>query len=278
MTTVQGGNGQNVHHGKDDRDKGGDIPEVHPVPCCGEDAADGAEAAQALCSFGGEDEFELLDIVHHLGPSHLDAARYRLQDVVMDDRCLEDLGRVREQDTQLAVAVDGYIGDRYRLAATLIVQGDVLSLVLLQLGGELAVAGRGHSIDGHHAVTVLKADFLASHAGLRLRHDDGQAVSHERLTVLGILIGLEDEILGQVDGHGVLVVTQHLDLSCRQHRLQVIGIEVTQLFTIGCQGDITIDKAYLVGAVAVFHTLGGVAELDELLAHGIDDASIDNHR
>ena len=196
----------------------------------------------------------------------------------MDDRCLIDFGRVGEQDSQLAVAVDGNIGDRYRLAATLIVQGDVLSLVLLQLGGELAVAGRGHAVDGHHAVTVLETNFLATHAGLRLRHDDGQAVSHEGLAVLGILIGLEDEILGQVDGHGVLVVTQHLDFSGRQHRLQVIGIEVAQFFTVGCQGDITIDKAYLVGAVAVFHTLGGVAELDELLAHGIDDAGIDDHR
>ena len=168
MAAVKGGNGQHVHYGQNHRDKGGDVPEVEPVPGRGEDAADGAETAQALRTLRGEDEFELLDIGHELVPAHLNAARDGLQDVVMLDGCVINLGGLGEQDAQFAVAIDGHIGSGQRLPSTLVLQGDILALVLLQLGRKFGVARGGSAVDGQQAVAVLQASFLAAHAGLRL--------------------------------------------------------------------------------------------------------------
>ena len=84
MAAVEGGNRQQVHHCQNDGDKGGDVPETNPVPSRGENAANGAEAAHALGSLRSEDDLELLDVTDGLLPTHLDTARYRLEEVVMD--------------------------------------------------------------------------------------------------------------------------------------------------------------------------------------------------
>ena len=46
MATVEGGDGQDVHEGEDDRQEGRHLPEHVPVPHRGEQAADGSETAQ----------------------------------------------------------------------------------------------------------------------------------------------------------------------------------------------------------------------------------------
>ena len=46
MSTVEGGDGQYVHEGEDNREEGSHLPEEIPVPYRGEEAADGSETAQ----------------------------------------------------------------------------------------------------------------------------------------------------------------------------------------------------------------------------------------
>ena len=65
MATVQGWDGQDVHHGEGDAEEGRHAPEDAPNPLFGEDAANGDEAAHALVCLRlrVEDEFDLLPIV-----------------------------------------------------------------------------------------------------------------------------------------------------------------------------------------------------------------------
>ena len=51
MTAVEAGNGQDIHHSKNNGDKGCDVPERSPVPHGGEEAAYGAETSYALSAF-----------------------------------------------------------------------------------------------------------------------------------------------------------------------------------------------------------------------------------
>ena len=74
------------------------------------------------------------------------------------------------------------------------------------------------------------------------------------------------------------MVAQHGHLLGDEHGIHVLAVEVGQLFAVGRQRDVTVHKASLVGAVAEFHTLGSVGEVDELLALSIDDARIDDYR
>lgn len=59
MAAVQGRNRQNVHESQNDGEEGRHVPELMPVPRGGEDAADGAEAAQLLGAFLGEEVLHL---------------------------------------------------------------------------------------------------------------------------------------------------------------------------------------------------------------------------
>ena len=277
MATVQGGDGQHVHHGKNDRDECGDVPEGKPVPSIREDAADSAETSQALGSLGREDELELLHIVHHLGPTHLNATGHRLQQVVTDNSGLEYFGGIQFlSDSNHALVIDRHIGCGEHLVATLELDGHRLALILLQFFRETDDFGRGDVIHSNHPVTLLQASLLGAHAGLHLIHHHGNAVNHERLSLLGILVHLEDEVLGYVD-YGILTVALHRHLVGSDHVLQTLSIGMVKNLAIGFQGDITILEANLMGAVAIHHTLSCVGEFHVFFAHAVSDAGIDDN-
>ena len=130
MAAVKGGDGQQVHDSKDDRDKCRDVPETHPIPGRGKYAADGSEAADALCSRGGENQFELLDVACRLGPGHHDASRNGLEEIVMAQGGTIDRLHVFQHDAQLAIAIDGHIGSGHYLTVTQILQCDSFTFIL----------------------------------------------------------------------------------------------------------------------------------------------------
>ena len=83
MTTVQSGDGQDVHEGEDDAEECRHLPEHVPVPHGWEQASDGSEAAQRLGSFGGEDVFQVVNIRGEHVESVLDAGGDALQESIL---------------------------------------------------------------------------------------------------------------------------------------------------------------------------------------------------
>ena len=46
MTTIEGGNGQNVHEGEDDTEEGSHLPEYKPVPISREEITNRTETTE----------------------------------------------------------------------------------------------------------------------------------------------------------------------------------------------------------------------------------------
>ena len=72
MATVQSGNGQDVHEGKDDAQESRHPPEDIPVPISREEVTNGTKAAQRLGTLGSEDVFQVINI----GTQHMTAILY----------------------------------------------------------------------------------------------------------------------------------------------------------------------------------------------------------
>ena len=62
VAAVKCGDGQDVHESQDNGKEGCHVPELMPVPCCGEDTAYGSETTQLLRSFFGEKVFHVANV------------------------------------------------------------------------------------------------------------------------------------------------------------------------------------------------------------------------
>ena len=96
--------GQDVHHGRDDRQEGALEPEIPPVPVRGEDAADGDEAAHLLVhlGLGLHDQLELLPVGGEHGARTAESRRYRLGEAC-SRACRGRLVGVSPQDADAAL-------------------------------------------------------------------------------------------------------------------------------------------------------------------------------
>ena len=127
MTTVEGGNGQDVHEGEDDAEEGCHLPEHIPVPVGREQVANGSEATNRLSTLGAEDVFQVVDIGRQYIPSVFDACGETLEEAILDGhRFIETCQRLHHI-AQLKVAGEHHIsrillGDERR--CTLIDDGD----------------------------------------------------------------------------------------------------------------------------------------------------------
>ena len=74
MAAVESGDGEDVHEGEDDAEEGSHQPEGMPVPCGREDAADGAEAAEALGALARKYILEVGNVAAQGVPSVADAS------------------------------------------------------------------------------------------------------------------------------------------------------------------------------------------------------------
>ena len=114
MTTVQGGDGQDVHEGEDDREESRHLPEHVPVPHRREQASDGSEAAQRLGTLGGEDVLQVVDIGGKDVESVLDTCGDALEEAVLAGDGLIESCDALHGEAQLQVGrqdgVDGVNG------------------------------------------------------------------------------------------------------------------------------------------------------------------------
>ena len=94
MAAVEGGDGQDVHEGEDDRQEGRQVPELEPVPFFGEHVADGSEAADALRSGLGEEQFEAADVGNETVGAVGDALGDCLPEIVVNLLDFEEIARV----------------------------------------------------------------------------------------------------------------------------------------------------------------------------------------
>ena len=76
MTTIEGGNGQNVHECENDGKEGGHLPEEIPVPYRWEEATYGSETTDRLSAVGSKHIFHIANVAFQYIPSVSNASVY----------------------------------------------------------------------------------------------------------------------------------------------------------------------------------------------------------
>ena len=82
MSTIESGNGQDIHESQDDRQEGCHTPEHHPVPYRWEQTADGAKATQRFCSVGCCHIFQIVYITAKHTQSVFNTSREALKETI----------------------------------------------------------------------------------------------------------------------------------------------------------------------------------------------------
>ena len=190
MPAVESRDGQNVHHGEDDRQEGGLQPEILPVPRRGENAADGDEPAQLLVhlGLGLYDHLQLLPV----GGDHVAGPAETCRDRLPEGVCLraERVGGLHDHaDRSLggdgngkfqrpAVAQDGQL---HRVAGMELQIGPVIAVIHL-----FVTVRRAPALDGDDLVAFQQL------CGCR-RHDavdqEGHALDEEFFIALVLTHG-----------------------------------------------------------------------------------------
>ena len=203
MAAVECRNRQNIHESKSHRQECRDIPESDPVPFLGEDGAYRAEAADAVGSLLCEDHLHRLGIGSEFLGAHLDAARNRLENIIMYIlRVEESRGIHLQPDAHFRAGREGHgFFESVAAFAVLSHHGEADGAVLMAgEGGEEEIdRGRGHAVDGDNLIARLNARFGRSFARHDLSDSDRDAVGeeiHHSRVALGLVVKIEDELLG----------------------------------------------------------------------------------
>ena len=101
MSTIEGGDGKDVHEGKDDAQEGRHQPEHVPVPDGREQTTDGSKATQRLGTVGGEQILQVAHIATQHVPAVGDACGEALEESVLNLRRLVVAQYTRHAYTEL---------------------------------------------------------------------------------------------------------------------------------------------------------------------------------
>ena len=261
MSAIQCRDRKDVHESKDNGEEGSHVPELMPVPRCGEDASDSTETAQLLRSFFREEVFHVADVSFQCLHTQRNTCGEGFKKCVL-------LLHHRQQaicchtssDTHQVSRVHTQ-GGRIRHAATYIRQGDQTGVdAVFQQGFRVFLAFRhrlleirernGGSVQCDDTVTRLNARLCSR----RINH---HAVNHIRETERSKTNAVRHQSLHHIFGNvdrSLFTFTKHTYFTGIGNLAQHIAVIAHKRHIIGRQKDVAILKTDCFRRLIEVHT------------------------
>lgn len=267
------------------------MPKLHPVPLPGEEAANRAEAADALCAVGGEDVSEVADVSAKDVPSVGDAGGEALKEGVGARDCgvvgegvvwvyAHEVFGVEREAQGVGTWGVGVLNDDCDALECLrfcgVAQGAVGFDGRLEVGEmEVVFVPRGDAVaaDGEQMVAAAYACFLGGASAEDAVDEAGAEGGGEGRLCLQHLE--EVEVAGEGDC-GFFALAQDGGATGLGEVAEEVGAEAREALAVGTQGDVAVAEAERLGALveleALRHALnGGVGVAPGEEHHGVDE-------
>ena len=291
VASIEPWDGQDVHHGQDDADEGGDVPEGLPVPCGGEEVADGSEAAHALCSFLREEVAEVADVALQGLPAVGDTCGNALEEAVvaMDVgvAVVVLIGELEEAEFVVLAELDGdgvcpaavsvgeYHGQDAQAYAVLVaaVGGEDVVLAAHELV-EVAPPGDGCVFDGEDAASFLDTCQCRRGAREHAVHDGGHVDGEETWVGLNHIQQVQP-FFGHLQGDLGTIAQDGDGLGLGEDAVDG-AVPCLDGLSVGSDRDVAIDEADLfrhrvVGEAVSHRTYGEAVTAPGEENHGVDE-------
>ena len=273
MSTVQGGDGQDIHEGEDDGEEGGHLPEHVPVPHWWEQTANGTETTNRLSTVGSEHIFHIAHITLQYVQTVGNTCGETLKETILLGNRLVDAGNGLYKETKFQIRCQGN-GQRIFLTHSFFSlsrnhnRGCAnLQTVGLGLGighhifehtepvGKLIIAIYGFTVDGHNLITLLQTNLSSRRIGHHAVNYGWNQRTYERW--FGLEHAQQVDVARQTDAHG-LAITDNVGTGGLTQGTVHIGTEILELTVLGTYQNITILKTILLGLGVELHTQGHV--------------------